>query len=270
MKKYLKFFKQCANLSSEGAMESGDHFKNGASPKSLTSREKLNHLISYNMKRFTMSLANALMICMILTATFACSKDDNETTPDDPEVPALPPAEIETKSPYKIGDYYNVSGVKGTVFEISNNGQNGKIVSLDEANLAWALNQSIAIEETNARDMDNGMNNMNTIKGISGWKSKYPTFVWCDGKNTNGVTGWYYPAINELKSLYDSWNSIEDALLKYGENFKTRIYTSSTETYSSYYDRYSSSYSLDFGTGNIGKLYSKDNTNFFIRAIRKF
>ncbi|MDR1338731.1 MAG: hypothetical protein LBK58_01530 [Prevotellaceae bacterium] len=38
MKKYLKRSKQNANLSSRGAMESGDHFKNGASPKSLTSR----------------------------------------------------------------------------------------------------------------------------------------------------------------------------------------------------------------------------------------
>jgi hypothetical protein len=40
MKKYLK---QHANLS-RGAMESGDHFKNGASPKSLMSRgDQKNH-----------------------------------------------------------------------------------------------------------------------------------------------------------------------------------------------------------------------------------
>jgi tetratricopeptide (TPR) repeat protein len=38
MKKYLNSFKQGANLSSEGAMEIGEHFKNGASPKSLTGR----------------------------------------------------------------------------------------------------------------------------------------------------------------------------------------------------------------------------------------
>jgi hypothetical protein len=38
MKKYLNSFKQSANLSSEGAMESEDHFKNGASLKSLTKK----------------------------------------------------------------------------------------------------------------------------------------------------------------------------------------------------------------------------------------
>jgi hypothetical protein len=36
MKKY--FSKQHANLSNRGAMETGDHFKNGAKPKSQTSK----------------------------------------------------------------------------------------------------------------------------------------------------------------------------------------------------------------------------------------
>jgi hypothetical protein len=227
------------------------------------------------MKRFTMSLANALMICMILTA-IACSKKDNETTPDDPEVPEvpeLPPAESETKSPYKIGDYYNVSGVKGAVFEISNNGQNGKIVSLDEVYDRWSYNR----DQANASDGDNGMNNMNVIKSISGWKSKYPAFKWCDDKNTNGITGWYYPAINELKSLYDSWNYVEDAIVKYGVNFMATLYSSSTE----YDDRHV--YFFSFYDGTIG--YQNPNytyNNFYgynrhskvvdynIRAIHKF
>jgi NADPH-dependent 7-cyano-7-deazaguanine reductase QueF len=38
MKKYLNSFKHSAGYH-EGAMESGNHFKNGASPKSLKSRE---------------------------------------------------------------------------------------------------------------------------------------------------------------------------------------------------------------------------------------
>jgi hypothetical protein len=39
MEKYLNSFKQSAACN-EGAMEAGDHFKNGANPKSLTSRGK--------------------------------------------------------------------------------------------------------------------------------------------------------------------------------------------------------------------------------------
>jgi hypothetical protein len=38
MYKDLKNLEQYANLSNRGAMETGDHFKNGATPKSLTSR----------------------------------------------------------------------------------------------------------------------------------------------------------------------------------------------------------------------------------------
>jgi hypothetical protein len=212
------------------------------------------------MKTMMRSLANALMVCLLLTA-FSCSEKDDEPTKE-----KLPPAEAGTKAPYKVGDYYNVSRVKGVVFEASSDGKKGTIVSLDEAQLRWALDREIAGEKTNARDMDNGMNNMDTIKGISGWKSKYPAFVWCDEKNANGVTGWYFPAINELKSLYDSWNAIEDALLKYGENFKTDGYVSSTES-DGYYGYYV--YHLSFATGNIGEEY-RDNPYYFIRAIRKF
>jgi hypothetical protein len=51
MKKHLNSFKQSANLSNRGAMESGDHFKNGASPKSLTSRGKLNNNFAYQMHK---------------------------------------------------------------------------------------------------------------------------------------------------------------------------------------------------------------------------
>jgi hypothetical protein len=73
MKKYLKSFKQSANFSSVGAMESGNHFKNGASPKSLTSRENLNYLILYSMKRFTLILA--VTMGLMLTS---CSKDSDD------------------------------------------------------------------------------------------------------------------------------------------------------------------------------------------------
>jgi hypothetical protein len=41
MKKYLKRTQQGADYSA-GAMETGDHFKNGASPKSLMSRGNSN------------------------------------------------------------------------------------------------------------------------------------------------------------------------------------------------------------------------------------
>jgi hypothetical protein len=58
MKKYLNSFKHSANLSSEGAMESGNHFKNGASPKSHTSRENI--LINKNTMKKILTI---IMLC---------------------------------------------------------------------------------------------------------------------------------------------------------------------------------------------------------------
>jgi hypothetical protein len=81
MKKYFKSFEQSAKLSSRGAMESGDHFKNGASPKSLTSRGNLNHLVLYSMKRFTLILAVAMGLMFI-----SCSKDPDEASDSDETV----------------------------------------------------------------------------------------------------------------------------------------------------------------------------------------
>jgi hypothetical protein len=204
------------------------------------------------MKQFMMSMANALMICMLLTA-FACSKDDGAEDLS---------ADIETESPYEIGDYYNVSGVKGVVFEAYNDGENGKIVSLDEEYEYWGFE---GIEEAiNAGDRDNGMNNLNVIKRISEWESSSPAFRWCDEKNTNGITGWYYPAINELKSLYNSQDFVKDALSKYGDRLTTRgsSYSSSTEA------NRGEMYVLSFSTGEIGTSYKLNL--FSIRAIRKF
>ena len=37
---------------------------------------------------------------------------------------------------YKIGDLYSENGLKGVVFAVEQNGEHGKIVSLDEAELS--------------------------------------------------------------------------------------------------------------------------------------
>jgi hypothetical protein len=189
---------------------------------------------------------------MILTA-FACSKDDEGDELS---------ADIETESPYKIGDYYNVSGVKGIVFEVSNDGENGKIVSLDEEYEYWGFE---GIDEAiNARDRDNGMNNMNVIKRSSDWESSSSAFKWCDEKNTDGITGWYYPAINELKSLYDSQDLVKGALSKYGNRLGRwgSNFSSSTEA------NRGEMYVLSFDTGEIDTDFKLNL--YSVRAIRKF
>jgi hypothetical protein len=65
---FLNYLTKHANLSS-GAMETGDHFKNGASPKSQTSR---GNFLSWG-------LALLLCVCAVFSS---CSKDDDESGND--------------------------------------------------------------------------------------------------------------------------------------------------------------------------------------------
>lgn len=110
---------------------------------------------------------------------------------------------------YYIGDNYSRNGKEGIVFYITDNGLHGKIVSEDETECAW----STEYVTTDANDENDGMANMKKIQAISGWHEKYPAFAWCADKGD----GWYLPALNELKALYESkviepswyWSSTE-------------------------------------------------------------
>ncbi|MBE6203019.1 MAG: serine/threonine protein kinase, partial [Rikenellaceae bacterium] len=53
---------------------------------------------------------------------------DNNT--EDVALPEEDVALPETSAPYKVGDYYNENGKEGVVFEVSDDGRHGKIVSL--------------------------------------------------------------------------------------------------------------------------------------------
>lgn len=176
----------------------------------------------------------------------------------------------ETSAPYKIGSYYNEDGVEGVVYEISNNGYNGKIVSLDETDCKW----SSINETTGANSSTDGVFNTQEIQKISGYRNKYPGFVWCEHKNANGDINWYYPAIEELTSIYNTWNDIESTLIKYGTNLYAgwHIYSSSTESNSNYI------MALDFKTGEKIEWYKSVDFNLSstrggscpIRAIKVF
>lgn len=135
---------------------------------------------------------------------------------------------------FYVGQYSTTFGSGGVVYTISNSGQNGKMVSVEEIRLAW----STEYINTNARNQDDGMANMNTIKAINPDLSKYPAFKWCADYGTD----WYLPAFNELKVIYENKSIINSTLSKCG--FKqlqssSGDYASSTEGDSScYYESY--------------------------------
>ncbi len=97
---------------------------------------------------------------------------------------------------YSIGEKYSRNGKKGIVFYVTDNGLHGKIVSETEAAYKW----SVEDVRTGATDKNDGMANMKKIQAISGWHEKYPAFAWC----ADNGDGWYLPALNELKTLFES------------------------------------------------------------------
>ncbi len=130
----------------------------------------------------------------------------------------MKPYEVRLESPsfdsshvYAVGDYYPYRGfpVLGIVFEVSNGGKSGKIISLKESGyLSWGKYN----ERTDAEDRNSGRKNMNRI--LTNFTiAEYPPFAFVHGMNPPGTTyaendmgKWYLPARNELLLAREVWN----------------------------------------------------------------
>lgn len=102
-----------------------------------------------------------------------------------------------SQSKYKIGDDYSENGVEGKVYSMEN-GEGHIYHNFGNQSAAWSTeNVSLA----DAASMTDGKANTQAIKVIPGWQDLYPVFAVVDGLNTNGVTGWYIPAIDQLRFM---------------------------------------------------------------------
>ena len=120
--------------------------------------------------------------------------------------------DIDPNHKYKVGDIYPYRGFeKGYVFEVSNEGKNGKIASMEDTNrrLCWGP------EESNLKPKgDNGRDNMRTVyEGNGNSFDGYPAFKYCHELNppgttyTDDATGvWYLPSIAELRLMRALYN----------------------------------------------------------------
>lgn len=121
----------------------------------------------------------------------------------------IPPSERKgTDGRRNIGDYVEISGRKGVVFEVDREGLHGKIVSL-----AWKWTTRISKAEREAvstmMDDADGLRNHRLIMALPDWKKNFPSFHYASSLGK----GWYLPARKEvesflgnesvLKSLYD-------------------------------------------------------------------
>ena len=112
---------------------------------------------------------------------------------------------------YKIGDYYNDGKKEGVVFEVSEDGKHGKIVSMKQSakELQWSSDATAQKYYTGADNWNDGLYNMNKIKSISGWEKKYPAFKWC----VDMGEGWYLPAPLELVAIHNNAKKLNPKLV---------------------------------------------------------
>lgn len=138
------------------------------------------------------------------------------------------------QSKYAKDDTFSENGIEGTVCYI---GDSVRYIYTNAGSATWSTEEVL----TGANSRTDGEYNMSMIKKIPFWQDFYPAFLLCEQLNTNGVTGWYLPAIEEMALC----------------GWKYNVYWSSTE--------YNESSALIGSGGYISKKSSKT-----ILAIHKF
>ena len=181
---------------------------------------------------------------------------------------------VETKGPYKVGDYYNENGKRGVVFYIEASGKHGKIVSLTESGnaLQWSSNEIEQTKLIGANSETDGAYNMSVVKKISNWQSKYPAFKWCADLGE----GWYLPAIKELE-IFTYYNDIRNAVNRtLADKDGNEIpdigtacwYWSSTEKNYLHGSTHFSAWRISMSNGSDDCAYKY--LNYYVRAVAAF
>jgi hypothetical protein len=107
---------------------------------------------------------------------------------------------------------------------------------------------------------------MATIRSFSGWENKYPAFWWCYKFNIS-VQGWYLPAIDELKDIYQARGLVNQTLRDYNRKEIEGTYWSSTE----FNDNAAKYWDFSAGISPSPSQYNKGIIDFHkVRAVHKF
>lgn len=123
---------------------------------------------------------------------------------DTPKGRPLPPKKALTSAPYHIGDYYNDGVKEGVVFEVTKDGNHGKILSMYQEITTWyepyfQVKRSYGNIGTSSET--DGSKNMDKYQQIrkkdSSAADDFQAFLRC----SNLGEGWYVPAIEELKAF---------------------------------------------------------------------
>lgn len=201
-----------------------------------------------------------------------------------------------TKGPYKVGDFYDVEGVKGVVTSVNGAGYTGTIALLPQSATCadvkqYKVGDIITIDgvkgvvfEVDATGFSGKAVSMTQSKSQLRWTNRtateiqekgldnsndgsenaktlrsftsYPAFDWCQKLGKS----WYLPAKDELVAIYKNKIAIDKRLkTKLGNN----AYWSSTEK-SQFY-----AHTVGMKSGNVYSNY-KNNSSYYVRAVAKF
>lgn len=125
--------------------------------------------------------------------------------------------DIDPNHVYAVGDAYPYVGFdkKGVVFEVSDDGKSGKIISRKRwPDIAW----STETVELGADNRENGRVNMATVMKHDATFANYPAFSKVHKLNTKGTYTddskgiWYLPAADELKQMYKNTEKVGHTL----------------------------------------------------------
>lgn len=171
-------------------------------------------------------------------------------------VPAPAPTPVKT---YQVGDFYDDGTKQGVVFEVSEDGHHGKIVSLEQSEQRWCSEaEDDKGIKTGATDRRNGMTNQRKIEQINNWRNKYPAFAWCADLGE----GWYLPVIEELQKICRVKDVVNKQLECQGGAELSAWYWSSTE----YYEFCAWFVNMYNGDTSNGRKYSL----VYVRAVSAF
>lgn len=169
---------------------------------------------------------------------------------------------------YAVGDFYDVGGVQGVVFEVESNGIHGKILSLDQSGaVLWAAS-GYGSYNTGAKSETDGKTNTEKLVEIG--ISNFPAAEWC----VNHGTGWYMPSIIEGEAWFAIMDQLNPTISEHGGTTisSSDYFWSSTEgeedsTQAMYF--YASSFS-DTGVSSYGDWKDYPEGDTYVRAIYAF
>lgn len=163
---------------------------------------------------------------------------------------------------YNIGDYYDDGKKEGIVFEVSEDGNHGKIISLVQSeSMPWCTDPNDAAELSGVNNDTDGAKNLAKIMEIPGWETKYPAFKWC----VDLGEGWYLPSKREINKINQNKHWIE---AKAPLATKKIAYWTSTESDRLTKDEEVCAWVYYHFSGNIGSV-AKTSTAY-VRAVATF